>query len=482
MEFTADVHVGSKPLDDTSTSMSLAATPPRQRLFEQYKILSRQPTSPMTRQISTPTQQPLDSTQAPSTDWIQMPQTTQLLPSPPPAQLQSLPPPMISMAVAPATHEMEMVRGRLQSLPPPMISMAAAPEELVMARGKANKSQSHKPTTRPEAAAKASPKTVRAPATRQSDVALERLIRAQTKEEAAERREEAVRRKVESSQRAQALNETAKKDRDDLTLKRIAIINEKEKDLADVLFKKLALRENARRDAREAKLNEAIYFLSREDERSKPTKPTHAVILLQKNQPPMARAQRLSQGEYSSGYRRRMEQREMEMRERERSKTESNAPQQRSTMMLQSDSPVASRLKDESESSPQLQKQRSPTPRGNKLYESHRLATPSEAIKPAADGDEVKGSSSNNLGQDLSTKAPKHSVNWRREPRALPRATWKHQKKQSITSISFDEEGRQVSVAKKVPYQSNIYILDRDGRLKAAKRASEKSQTKDARF
>ena len=61
-------------------------------------------------------------------------------------------------------------------------------------------------------------------------------------------------------------------------------------------------------------------------------------------------------------------------------------------------------------------------------------------------------------------------------------ATWKHQKKQSITSISFDQEGRQVSVAKKVPYQSNIYILDRDGRLKAAKRASEKSQTKDTGF
>ena len=464
--------------------MSLAATPPRQRLFEQYKILSRQPTPPMTRQIPTLTQQPLDSTQAPSTGWIQMPQTTQLPPSPPPAQLQSLPPPMISMAAAPAPHELEMARGRLQSLPPPMISMATAPapHELVMARGKANKSQSQRPTTRPGAAAKASPKTVRAPATHQSDVALERLIHAQIKEEAAERREEAVRRKVESSQRAQALNETAKKNRDDLTLKRIAIVNEKEKDIADVLFKKLALRENARRDAREAKLNEAIYFLSREDERSKPTKPTHAVILLQKNQQPMARAQRLSQGEDRSGYRRRMEQRETELRERERSKTDSDAPQRRSTMMLQSDSPVASRLPDESESSPQLQKQRSPTPKGNKLYESHRLATPSEAVKPAADGEEVKGPSSNKLGQDLSTKAPKHSVSWRREPRALPGATWKHQKKQSITSISFDQEGRQVSVAKKVPYQSNIYILDRDGRLKAAKRASEKSQTKDTGF
>ncbi len=247
-----------------------------------------------------------------------------------------------------------------------------------------------------------------------------------------QRKEEAARDKMERLLHAQALKETAKKDSAELALRKISLRNEKERDLADIFLKKLALKEAAVRGARESKVNKATLAELRKVESSKATQPPHITILLQRAEAPKIHNETHPSISEDQG----------------RFKT------RRETIPL----------------SLQLRDQKAQTPEKNELFLSHRLASVAAGLEPNESKKKVFKTSSDESAPSYSLRSDHDIIGQKDKQLRL------------VQSVSFDKEGRTVSVTKKVPRAAtHIYILDKEGGLHPARKGNRLSRSKDPR-
>ena len=411
MEFTADVDVRSEPLDDSSESISVTKTPPLQLSYDKPppKVW---PPQQVLLPVPVPRKLPVYVVASRSTR--NMAEKPRLARNDPwLAQVQP------SLPVSTATSD---------SLPTPAHAPLPydAPESTTSPESTKTPISTTLPTSLVRSATKSEKRATNAPRTMQESPTLHRLlseIQLQRKETAAERKQEATTRNAELSLQKRALANEEKR-----------VSNEAKRDSAELFLKKLELKEEGDRAKKTTTWLKRI-------ERAKPSEPPPHFEVKTKKDTEIDRQKNDAPRRYQF-----------------QSRTEQHPH-------LLPGGHDHSFPTDEATVHLQHQNLQTSTPHENELYKSHRLATDLSNVQVVTQNRDVESPLSR-LARDSPPRSQRHHSNGMRRHLRSP---LRPSHPEIVESVSFDKEGRKVSVTKRIPdATSGIYILDRDGGLHMA--------------